>query len=240
MSSMIGPQKFSFEDIDHVRPERRRFLLSFSITLHLCFLAWLLRAPSPTFLAPQSIVRGERNGSATALFFPTRRGEEGAESSSQSRAARSPLAARSRLTWTKSRNVGKSHERELAIGNTEDEKARLASSGVNGAVPLGSPYGSVSQGAISGFEIRPALWASGTDPFIAPTELGGVEGDVVVEITIDEHGNVVRTSVLRSLNAAIDAKVVAALGNWHFHPATRDGIAVASKQDVYYHFPQRR
>jgi hypothetical protein len=42
--------------------------------------------------------------------------------------------------------------------------------------------------------------------------------------------------VVQSLRPAIDAKVLAALESWHFLPATRDGVAIPSKQDVYYHF----
>jgi len=45
--------------------------------------------------------------------------------------------------------------------------------------------------------------------------------------------------VVQSLGPAIDGKVLAALENWHFHPATRDGVPIASKQDVVYHFKPR-
>jgi hypothetical protein len=38
------------------------------------------------------------------------------------------------------------------------------------------------------------------------------------------------------MDPAIDEKVLAALESWHFHPATRDGIPIPSKQDVHYHF----
>jgi hypothetical protein len=38
------------------------------------------------------------------------------------------------------------------------------------------------------------------------------------------------------MSAAIDQKVLLALESWHFHPATRDGIPIPSKQDVHYHF----
>jgi outer membrane biosynthesis protein TonB len=37
----------------------------------------------------------------------------------------------------------------------------------------------------------------------------------------------------------VDAKVLTAVRNWRFRPATKNGIAIASKQDVYYHFPRR-
>ena len=42
-----------------------------------------------------------------------------------------------------------------------------------------------------------------------------------------------------SLGPALDGKVLAALENWHFHPATRDGVPIPSKQDVVYHFKPR-
>jgi len=70
------------------------------------------------------------------------------------------------------------------------------------------------------------------------SELAGIQGDVVIEITIDDAGNIVEMKVVRSLGTVIDQKVLAALRNWRFRPATRDGAAIASKQDVYYHFPR--
>ena len=78
------------------------------------------------------------------------------------------------------------------------------------------------------------------EPLVSPDDLrGGSEGNVVIEITIDEAGNIVNKTVVQSLGPAIDAKVLAALENWHFHPATRDGVPIPSKQDVVYHFKPR-
>jgi TonB family protein len=75
---------------------------------------------------------------------------------------------------------------------------------------------------------------------VDPSELpNGVEGSVVIEVTIDERGNIVRKVVLQSLGPAIDNKVLAALENWHFLPATRYGVPIPSKQDVSYHFKPR-
>lgn len=238
----MGEQQSSmFEEVYPVHSKRRAVLLSVSVALHFSLLAWLLRAPMPTFLAPSSVIMGERTGSATALYFPSHLGQETTDASSRTSDAHQPLpATQARITWTRSRNIGKTRDREIALSKTADNADDLASIGGNPAPPLGSPYGSASQGAVSGFEVRPALWASGSDPLVAPGELNGLEGTVIVEITIDEQGNVVRTAVLQGLSPAIDAKVVAALEDWHFHPATRDGVAVPSKQDVLYHFPQRR
>ena len=44
--------------------------------------------------------------------------------------------------------------------------------------------------------------------------------------------------MIQSLAPAVDSKVLAALENWRFRPATRNGAPIASKQDVYYHFPR--
>jgi TonB family protein len=57
-------------------------------------------------------------------------------------------------------------------------------------------------------------------------------------VTIDEKGNIVQKVVIQSLAPAVDSKVLEALDNWRFRPATRNGLAIPSKQDVFYHFPR--
>ena len=65
----------------------------------------------------------------------------------------------------------------------------------------------------------------------------GVQGDVIVEVTIDANGNVAETRVIRGVGYGVDERVEETVRNWRFRPATRDGVAIASKQDVLYHFP---
>ena len=60
---------------------------------------------------------------------------------------------------------------------------------------------------------------------------------MIVEIAIDEQGKVVRTRILQSLGTDIDQRVLLALAEWRFTPATRNGRAIASLQDVYFPFP---
>lgn len=91
-----------------------------------------------------------------------------------------------------------------------------------------------------GFEIRPALWISGSDPALPSSEVAGVNDTIVVEITIDERGSIVSKTVLHSLGPEIDSRVLAALEDWHFLPARRDGVPIASKQDVHFHFGKER
>ncbi len=102
----------------------------------------------------------------------------------------------------------------------------------------GSNTGSMSQGPALGREAAPALPIVFPDPAIYPWQLArGLQGDVIVEVTIDEQGSVTETRVLQSLQQDIDEKVIATLRNWRFKPATVDGVAISSRQDVHFHFP---
>lgn len=185
-------------------------------------------------MAPSYVVKGVSGGSVTQLYWPSHPLQSPATSTHHPNST-------SHLIWKKSSPAAKRHSRETTVSQPQVDAWTTSSNKIDQALPAGSPNGSSSYGVLAGHEIRPALWASGTDPIVGPVDLAGVaEGDVVVEITIDEQGNVVQTSVLQSLGPGIDMKVVAALQQWRFHPATRDGIPIASEQDVYYHFPRRR
>ena len=138
--------------------------------------------------------------------------------------------AKKRLLWQKPK------------GSREDFKSEdVGSTAAAAPSPTaGSPYGSLSDGASGGEEVRPALPAVTFEPRVNAEDLLGIaEGNVVIEITIDESGAIVSKAVVRSMGPAIDAKVLVALESWRFHPATRDGVPIPSKQDVVYHFKPR-
>jgi TonB family protein len=101
----------------------------------------------------------------------------------------------------------------------------------------GSESGSLDRGPAIGIEAQPALPLWFPDPVIYPWQVHDVGGDVVIEITIDAKGNVIDTRVLQSLKHDIDDKCVATLRGWRFKPATVDGVAISSRQDVHFHFP---
>ena len=101
----------------------------------------------------------------------------------------------------------------------------------------GLPSGSLSRGPAIGTEATPALPLIFPDPEIHPSQLNGLQGDVIVEVTIDEKGNVTETRILQSLQQEIDQKVIATLKGWRFKPASVDGTAISSRQDVHFHFP---
>src|SRR3954468_7246506 len=102
----------------------------------------------------------------------------------------------------------------------------------------GADDGSLLEGPDSGSEVRPALPYVFPDPPVSRDDLPpGVQGRIIVEITIDELGNVIDTKLLQGLHPSIDAKVIATLRQWRFRPATRDGRAIASKQDALFNYP---
>lgn len=101
----------------------------------------------------------------------------------------------------------------------------------------GSPMGSLALGPGSGIEARPAIPLVFPDPAVYPWQLKGMQGDVIVEVTIDEQGNVTAMKILQSLKQDIDEKVLATLRGWRFRPASMDGAAISSRQDVHFHFP---
>jgi TonB family protein len=102
----------------------------------------------------------------------------------------------------------------------------------------GTSTGSMYQSPVTGTEARPALPVVFPDPTILPWQLpNGLQGDVIVEVTIDTQGLVTDTKVLQSLKPEIDEKVLATLRSWRFRPATVDGVAISSRQDVHFHFP---
>ena len=102
----------------------------------------------------------------------------------------------------------------------------------------GSPFGHVPGLPLTGDEVVPALPQVFPDPPISRSDLpSGVEGDVIVEVTIDEQGNVADTRLLQGIGYGIEQKVIAVLLRWHFRPATRNGVTIASQHIVHFHYP---
>jgi TonB family protein len=218
-------------------PKQQIRSLSVSLTLHGLFLGFLLHAPTPTVISPSLTLQGKNGPSVTQLYWPSQAEASVEESKSRSDAERTRhrKVADARLIW-KRKNEKRTNPPDASPTETvasSDSKSPDPNSPIP---PAGSQYGSLYNGTL-GHEVRPALPVASAEPVVSPADLvGGIEGSVVVEITIDDKGNIVEKTVVQSLRPAIDAKVLAALENWHFLPATRDGVAIPSKQDVYYHF----
>ncbi len=102
----------------------------------------------------------------------------------------------------------------------------------------GSPYGRLPGSPITGDEVVPALPEVFPDPPVSRSDIpAGVQGDVIVEVTIDAEGNVVQTKLLQGIGYGIEQKVLSVLPRWHFRPASKDGVTIASQHIVYFHYP---
>ncbi|SRR6266404_97627 len=102
----------------------------------------------------------------------------------------------------------------------------------------GSALGTVIDGPLEGHEVHVAFPVVFPDPLVTRSKLPrDLKGDVIVEVTIDADGNVVETRLVQAIGYGIDEKIVAALRQWRYQPATLDGVPVASKHDVHFHFP---
>jgi TonB family protein len=211
-----------FRPLHPVISKRQAAALAVSLTLHFAFLVWILHAPAPIFVAPSAVARGYAGSSLAPIYFG---GSTGVTQSHPSH-----------LTWQRPKAT-KVHSlappaAKAATGN--EVRASLTPN----ERPAGSPYGSLTYGTMLGPEVRPALPVYSPDPVLEPELRASVQGDVVIEVTIDAQGNIIHSIVLQSLGPAIDQSVLAALEKWHFTPASRNGVPIPSKQDVYYHFPR--
>jgi protein TonB len=61
-------------------------------------------------------------------------------------------------------------------------------------------------------------------------------GDVILNAVIDERGNISNLTLLKGLGPAIDDVVIATVKQWSYAPATKNGVPVASEQELHFHF----
>ncbi len=221
----------------------QRRMLAGSLALHGLVFAWLLRSPEPQLLNPTSVAIGRNGKVAARLYFPTQSPDDSATSSSDKA---TEVYRHQRLGHEKLMFKQNTTQAKLALppvplpppGAEDSAKTATLSRLGHGAL-AGMTYGSVPGGPVYGDEIRPALPVAMPDPVVYPWELPEAEGNVVIEFTIDERGEIVRTAVIQSMGPKLDEKALAAAGNWHFRPATQNGVAIASKQDYIFHFRAR-
>jgi periplasmic protein TonB len=193
-----------------------------SLALHAVVIAVLCWPSRPVFIRPNLIAHGE-GGSATPvsliLYVPN---DLRLAESNQQALLSLPASTQKKPHKTKIRK--RTNVLEVENTSSPDE--------------AGSTQGSAYDGPTSGDEVKPALPVTFQDLKIPRSDLpSGVQGDVIVEITIDAQGVVVEERLLQGLGHGVDERVIAVLHDWRFHPATRNGIAISSKHDVHFHFP---
>ncbi len=205
------------------RQRRWRFSFACSMALHAAIVAVLCWPAAPVFVKPKMLAHGE-GGSATpvsvALYVPN---DLQLATANKPPLLSLPSSAKKKPQKTKVRKRTNVIEEDKPSSNPAE---------------AGSEQGSAYDGLTSGDEVKPALPVTFQDLKIPRADLpSGVQGDVIVEITIDAQGAVVEEKLLQGLGHGVDERVIAVLHDWRFHPATRNGVAIPSKHDVHFHFP---
>lgn len=200
-------------------------LLSFGLQLALvAFVAW---PKPPLFVTPHDVQLGipHSSGSQSIVYVAPVGPEQSRISQEQPK-----LPLRAKLTPKPAPPKPEPKHRE--------EPAETASNAPELTARGGSPYGRVPGSPLSGDEVTPAFPDVFPDPPVSRADLPkGVQGDVIVEVTIDPQGNVVETKLLQGIGYGVEDKVLAVLQRWHFHPATRYGMTIASQHIVHFHYP---
>jgi TonB family protein len=208
-----------------------------SLVVHALLFAWLLHPPEPRLLMPSSVAIGHDGKVLTQIYFPSRNPDDSATNSSASatQVYRHQRLGHDKLTFKPKLARARISPPQI-LSQTQDSSETATLSKLGHGADAGHPYGTVPGGPIYGDEIRPALPIRTADPVAYPWELPAGEGRIVVEITIDARGEIIRKTVLESLGPKLDQRVLEALNNWHFQPAMQNGTAIPSKQDAIFHF----
>jgi TonB family protein len=205
------------------RRERPANSIGWSVAAHVLGIAFLVWLTAPRYLHEMDSLHG-RNGnhSAIALLSP------GISAPFRAKAKADPQDKKLHMPPKAKVRQAEPTPHE-ASASTEDKVAD--------ATP-GTQGGSLSFGLSSNHDVRIAYATFAPDPPINRAALPEwIRGDVVVEVAINANGDVVETRVLKSLGFGLDDVIVATVRQWHYQPAKVDGRAVASKHDVYFHFP---
>jgi protein TonB len=64
----------------------------------------------------------------------------------------------------------------------------------------------------------------------------GTQGEVVLDVTIDPTGQVADLQILQTLGYGVDGAVAQTVRTWKFSPAKKDGVPVASVQELHFHY----
>lgn len=207
---------------------RKRWDLSLivSFAAHIVVLLMLTHRARPIFVMLSDVAFGRPGSSGSVIYLVPIGVERVTTVPEKPRVGLHPLLARVPTAPKPEPTV---HERENSVEGAKLAETARGGSLFGGRIP-GSP--------LTGHEIIPALPQVFPDPAIARADLPpGVQGDVIVEVTIDEEGNVIETKLIQGIGYGIEERVLATLRQWHFRPASKDGVTIASQHIVHFHYP---
>jgi TonB family protein len=216
-----------FAELQPERKRRRRSMLV-SFLLQCVVLLFVIYRAGPVFVTPSEVDQGipRSSGSVSIMYLAP----VGPERTSPALEEPPQPALRASVTPLPVAPKAKSKPAKTEQPTQQNAPEQTARGG--------SPWGRMPGSPIVGDEVMPALPEVFPDPPVSRSDLpAGVEGDVIVEVTIDARGNVVETKLLQGIGYGIEQKVLAVLQRWHFRPAMRDGVTIASQHIVHFHYP---
>lgn len=100
-----------------------------------------------------------------------------------------------------------------------------------------APISAASNDALGSEDIQIAFTTYSPSPKPDLSRLPhGAQGEVVLDVTIDPTGQVAGLQVMGTLGYGIDDAVSQTVRTWRFTPATRDGVPIASVQELHFHY----
>lgn len=216
-----------FEGMPRSERTRQNGGMAASFAVHVAFLLFLLHHTAPLFVTPWDVDLGIPHSSGSrSIVYLAPIGPERSQPVPQEQAK----LALHRLVAKQAppRKIEARREQPaMTAANAPDETARG-----------GSLYGRIPGSPLTGDEIVPAFPEVYPDPPVSRDDIpNGVQGDVIVEVTIDSQGNVAEMKLLKGIGYGVEQKVLDVLQRWHFHPAMRDGVTIASQHIVHFHYP---
>jgi len=215
-----------FTELKATGSRRWDLALLLSFAAHCVVLFLLTYRPTPVFVMPSDVALGTPGSSGSIVYL-------------------APVGAEKELTVPEKPKLNlktaalKTPVLPKPSTLLHENDNATAGAALDATAKGGSLYGARIPGApLTGHEIIPALPQVFPDPAVSRADLPpGVEGDVVVEVTIDEQGNVVELKLVRGIGYGIEDRVLATLRQWRFRPASKDGVTIASQHIVTFHYP---
>ena len=212
-----------FEYSPPASQRRFNFALTGSVAVHCAVLLVLCVRPAPIFIQPSLTAHGYR-GTSPIIYLATP-GPQEVLVAKQARPRHAQITFPAPV-------VKQFNAKVTSQKATEPQNSEVVSSTTSG-----SPFSSDLNGYATGPDVRPAIETTLIDPPVSKAEIpAGIEGDVIVEVTIDEQGNVTGAKLLKGIGFGIDEKILATVHNWHYRPATKDGVPIPSKYDARWHY----
>ncbi len=207
------------------RVRKRPWGMIVSGALHAIFLMAILYRPEPMLVNPQSVALGTGTKSFHVVYVPPDAESGDPEPEQQNKLALKTVARKRKAKPAPVKTIEKPQP------NPQGEVAERNAN-------AGTIYGSIWALMKEGHDVKAAIPVEYPSPNMSGTDLPlGLQGDVIVEVTIERDGSVTDAKLLQTIGHGVDQRCLEAAQRWKFRPAILDGSPIASKHDVHFHFP---